>query len=76
MATKEEVLAKETFKEDGIEVDQRVYYTLTGEQSHPNRAEVQAHRTSKAIALLFKILRENGTLTEDQLDEILFHIVR
>jgi hypothetical protein len=76
VATKEEVLAKETFKQEGFEVDRRVYYTLIGDKDHPHREEVQAHRNSRAIAQLFKMLRENGTLTEEQLDEILFHVVR
>jgi hypothetical protein len=75
VATKEEVLAKQTFKAEGFEVDRRVFYTLIGEQNEPQREKAQAHRNSKAIALLFKTLRENGTLTEDQLDELLFNVV-
>lgn len=76
MATKEEVLAQETFKEEGFEVDRRVYYTLIGNSKHPNHSEVQAQRNSRAIALLVKILRDKGTITEEGLDEFLFHIVR
>lgn len=76
MTTKEEIIAKETFKQEGFEVDKRVFYTLIGDSQHPKQKEVQAHRNSKAISLLFKLLRENGTITETELDELLFNIVR
>ncbi len=75
MATIEEVLAKETYKQDGLDVDQRVFYTLSGEQGNPHREKLQAHRNSKAIAMLFKTLHANGTLTDAQIDEILLDVV-
>ena len=37
MAMKEEILAKETHKDDGLDVGRRVLYTLVGEQNTPNR---------------------------------------
>jgi len=73
MPTKEEMLAKQTYKEDGLEVEKRVFYTLMAD-STVSRETMQAHRNSKAIALLFKTLVEAGTLTEDQLDGILLEV--
>jgi len=74
MPTKEDHLAKFTYKEDGLEVEKRVFYTLAGEHGTPNREQMQAHRNSKAIAHLFKVLLDNGTLTEEQLDDILLAV--
>ena len=73
MPTREEILAQLTNK-DVSEVEKRVFYTLAGD-SKPLAETVQAHRNSKAIGLLFKTLKEEGILTEEQLDEILFEVV-
>ncbi len=73
MPTREEILAARTYKEDGIDAEKRVFYTLTGDIKACDQT-IQAHRNSKAIALLFKTLLEAGTLTEDQLDEILLQV--
>jgi hypothetical protein len=73
--TREELLVKETHKDDGLDVAQRVFYTLTGEQGNPHREKLQADRNSKAIALLFKTLRENGPLTDHRVDEILLEVI-
>ncbi len=75
MATKEELLAKETYKEEGLDVGRRVFYTLSGEKNDPHREKTQAHRNSKAIAQLFKTLREKHHLTDDNLDEILLDVI-
>ncbi len=74
MPTKEEALAERTHKQEGIEVEKRIFYTLHGEGKSPQRGEGQTHRNSKAIALLFKMLLEKRILTEDQLDEILLEV--
>jgi len=63
MPTREEGLAKQTHKEDGLDVGRRVFYTLT-EDRNTSREMLQVQRNSKAIALLFKLLVEDGTLTE------------
>lgn len=75
MVTREELLAKETYKEDGLDVAKRVFYTLSGKQDDPYREKLQANRNSKAIALLFKTLRENGPLTDHRIDEILLEVI-
>lgn len=75
MPTKDDVLRKETFKEDGLAVDVRVFYTLalSGQQIPEDRKErLQLHRTTKAIALLTRQLRDAGILSEAQIDELLF----
>ncbi|MGP8269711.1 MAG: hypothetical protein ACLQLH_06560 [Terracidiphilus sp.] len=74
MPTKEEALAERTYKQEGFEVEKRVFYTLHGEGKSPQRDELQNHRNSKAIGLLFKTLLEKGLLTEEQLDEILLDV--
>ena len=74
MPTREEMLAKQTYKEDGLEVEKRVFYTLLAD-SKVSKETLQAHRNSKAIAFLFKTLLEDGTISENQLDEILLDVV-
>lgn len=74
MPTREEALAERTYKEDGIDVEKRVFYTLHGEGKMPQREESQNHRNSKAIALLFKMLLDKRLLNEEQLDEILLEV--
>jgi hypothetical protein len=44
---------------------------LHGEDGTPKREELQNHRNSKAIALLFKALIDRHIMNEEQLDEIL-----
>ncbi len=73
--TKEELLARETNKEDGLDVAKRVFYTLDGKQGEPHRDAVRTHRNSKAIALLFKALHEKRHLSDDTLDEILLEVI-
>jgi hypothetical protein len=73
MPTREEHLADRTYKTEGLDVEKRVFYCLRGDS--PARGEtIQAHRNSKAIALLFKTMYEAGGLTGDQLDEMLLEI--
>jgi hypothetical protein len=74
MPTSEEVLAERTYKQDGLDVEKRVFYTLHGEGNSPQRDAAQTHRNSKAISLLFKTLLDKGLLTEEQLDEILLEV--
>lgn len=73
--TREELLAKETHKDDRLDVEKRVFYTLIGQPGTSYREKLQADRNSKAIALLFKTLRENEPLTDHRIDEILLEVV-
>ena len=74
MPTREDMLAKQTHKEEGTDVGRRIFYTLS-EDREKTRDMMQVHRNSKAIAMLFKTLLEAGTITEDQLDDILLEVV-
>jgi len=76
MPSREEALAERTFKQDGLEVEKRIYYTLHGADGTPKREELQNHRNSKAIGLLFKALMDRHIMNEDQLDEILLGVCR
>ena len=75
MPTRDEILRKETFKEDGLAVDVRVFYTLalSGQEMPDDRKErSQLHRTTKAVALLTRQLRDAGILSDAQIDDMLF----
>jgi hypothetical protein len=69
MPTKTEVLAEKTFKGEVEELEARVYYTLSQTQS------LQAHRNSKAIALLVKLLYDKDQLSGEEIDNLLLELV-
>ena len=69
---REEILEKKTYKKEGIDLAQRVFYTLTGKKEDH---ALQAHRNSKAIAMLFRTLRELRTLSDEKIDEILLEVI-
>jgi hypothetical protein len=66
VANKETILRDKTFKEEGMEVGRRVFYTLSDDKT------VQGHRTTKAVALLVELLREKNIMSEKELDDLLF----
>jgi hypothetical protein len=70
MANRDDELRKKTFKEEDMEVDRRVFYTLQQDKA------LQEHRNSKAIALLINLLHKNGTISGDELDELLSQTIR
>jgi hypothetical protein len=76
MATIEDVLVQETYKQGSLDVGRRVFYTLIGEADNPHREKLHAHRNSKAIALLFQTLCEKHPITAKELDEILLDVAR
>lgn len=69
MPTKDEVLREKTFKEEGIELYKRVFYTLTDDE------RIEGKLTAKALALLIDHLRRSGQLSEEEIDELLFQVV-
>jgi hypothetical protein len=69
MPNREDVLRERTHKDDGTDLAQRVFYTLQ------DNKQFQAHRNSKAIALLIQHLRKVGALSDDEIDEILLDCV-
>mgnify|MGYP001083962069 CR=1 FL=1 len=69
MSDIEDVLREKTFKEEGMEIERRVFYTLTEE------AKLTNHRNSKAIALLVKVLQEKEILSEPEIDSLLLECI-
>lgn len=61
-------LQNDTFKQNGIDLAHRVFYTLS------HRHDEQARRNSKAIALLVKLLEEKGLITQDEIDTLLLTV--
>lgn len=72
MPTREDILNEKTFKEDDFPIDQRVYYTLSGDEA--TRPKLQPHRNSVAIGLLFALLHKRGVLSDEDIDDILFDV--
>jgi hypothetical protein len=70
MSNDQAALRDETFKQEGMDVAHRVYYTLS------HKREEQARRNSKALALLFKLIAEKGLMTPEELDDLLLNVSR
>ena len=69
MPNKKDILRDKTFKEQGMETDRRVFYTLTAEE------KLSSHRNSKLLASLVKLLEEREVLGETDIDELLFECI-
>jgi len=61
------ILREKTHK--GLEIDRRVFYTLSEDKAF------QAHRNTKALALLIQHLYDQGLMSEEQVDELLFDCI-
>lgn len=71
MPNLEDVLREQTYKEEYMDVEVRVLYTLRdGEKNN-----LQAHRNSKAIAMLIKTLRDKNILSDIDIDNILLECI-
>lgn len=69
MPMKEDILREKTFKEEGMELDKRVFYTLTAEE------QFKSHRNSKLLASLVKLLNERGLVNDADIDVLLFDCI-
>jgi hypothetical protein len=69
MADREEILRTHTFKDDGLSVAQRVFYSV-----HTEDKNLQAARNTKAISLLVERLHEKGIIGDEELDELLLQV--
>lgn len=69
MPSKNDILMEQTFKEEGMVTERRVFYTLTSEEG------LASYRTSKALALLVKLLEEKKLIGEADIDELLFQCI-
>ena len=70
MPTREEILRKKTHKDDGLELEERIFYTLYDENK-----EIALPYVCKSLSLLFKILKEKKIISDSDIDEILFKTV-
>ena len=70
MADLDDILYEKTHKEEGLDLGRRVFYTLSDDKS------LQAHRNSKAIALLVGLLREKGHLSDEEMDKLLLECIQ
>jgi len=68
MATKEDILNEKTNRD--LPVAQRIYYTLTDNE------EIKAKQTAKTLGLLIENLVNKGILSGEDIDDMLFEIVR
>lgn len=70
MPSIEDVLREKTHKGDGLEMYERVYYTLTDE---PEFAQT---RTMRLVSKLIEHLLQKKLLSESELDSILLEIAK
>jgi hypothetical protein len=57
-----------TYKQAGIDVAHRVFFTLS------HKHDEQARRNSKAVALLVTLLTEKGLITTEDVDRLLLKV--
>lgn len=69
MPTREEVLRDKTYKEEGMDLEKRIFYTLTDNKGF------EVHRIAKALALTIKFLADEGRLRPKDVDDILLEVV-
>lgn len=70
----DQVLREQTYKEDGLQISRRVFYTLT-HKAQPGSHDLTSHRTAKLLALLAERLVEQERLSSTDLDALLFQVV-
>jgi len=69
MPSRDEILRTHTFKEDGLSVGHRVFYTL-----NPDDKSLRMDRNAKALSILVEKLHEKGLIDEEWLDDFLFQV--
>jgi hypothetical protein len=70
MPTREDVLREETFKDDEVDLERRVFYTLD------HIKDLRVVRLEKAVALIVTHLHAKGVMSQEEIDEFLFLVVR
>lgn len=66
----EQELREKTFKEEGLDIGRRVFYTLR------QTPALQADANSKLLALLMQHLSARGHINAEELDTLLFETTR
>jgi hypothetical protein len=69
MPNRNDSLNEKTFKNQIEELDKRVFYTLTSEET------LQAHQVAKALSILVKLLHDKNILSDNEIDELLLEVV-
>ncbi len=69
MPNRDDILRDKTHKDDGVDIKVRIFYMLSDDKS------LQHQRNSKALALLVKLLREKGQLSDEEVDDLLLECV-
>jgi len=82
MPNRDDILRSKTHKDQGVDTDTRVFYSLAGsgdpdfaKLSQDSQLRLQVHRNSKLLAMLVARLESEGTLAADDLDDMLFDVV-
>ena len=70
MWNSEAELVELTHKDDELEINQRVYYTLID-----NKREWQLERNTKLLGCLMEHLHKKGVLSDSDLDQILWESI-
>lgn len=66
MPSREDLLYEKTYKTQVPELEKRIYYTLTDEDS------AKVHRVAKALSLVIKLLHDKNVLSDEEIDDLLF----
>jgi hypothetical protein len=78
MANLDDILREKTYKDQGLDLGRRVFYTLAtpldGLTEEANQ-KLQAARNSKAVTKLIEHLTNKGLMSAEELDDILLHVV-
>ena len=75
MATRDELLATKTFKGQFDTLNERVYYTLAGDDRTSLPAEIWLHRVTKCLAELSVMLKSKEILSEADIDQMLYESI-
>lgn len=79
MPNRDDVLRLKTFKDGGVDLDTRIYYTLSlsGDRTlqEESKDKVNIHRTTRAVAAVMAHLHAKGLLSEEEIDEILLGLL-
>ncbi|MCT9125511.1 hypothetical protein [Cupriavidus gilardii] len=71
---REQLLRDRTYKEDGLELEKRIFYTLMDNPGN-ERIDIRAHRTAKLMSLLIAKLADEGHLSQPDIDALLLECI-
>lgn len=77
MNTEEELIAR-TYKDNTLEIEKRIFYTLVHKENEGARAEridPIVHRSAKLISLLISMLVAKEVIDESEIDALLLEAI-